>query len=476
MSITFEEGLLNVGKILLVAAVIAFAVTSFVTTFRGFQSFLPEEAAFIAALGLQLTLTATEIFYAQVKTARARLVSFVTFLLVITLSVTFSYIGLRQIFTEHLAERRDPIYELNEFRSKRDQLQRDAAALRGAAIDYFNDLNLDVSAQADITTKDESTRRLIAENLRRQIRDYEARRLSTVGLRRQLSAAETRAGSLRFEGARLGNQKELLSQQRKQVDAYNPTISNVTDRDWAALAGEFQRLSGVWGAMSEEFKLAHPLPQTPTRSVLRDGRIAEGQDHPTIEALNSISNPQPHEKFSLALAGILDLIPFVAVLMTKGKGKSLGERLADMRRWMKDVKLQVELMDGLFRWGWKVFVAFFFRRAYTNDDPRVVAFRRFLNDLRAELDDFLERAALPGATAELIRLQLTDLYAKSHEIAFEASSKLNESVLRTHAACLDEIKRDGLDEGAKQQLEQFLNRHLDRFDEAVRAASYTDRN
>jgi hypothetical protein len=143
---------------------------------------------------------------------------------------------------------------------------------------------------------------------------------------------------------------------------------------------------------------------------------------------------------------------------------------------MKEVKLQVELMDGIFRWGWKVFVSFFFRRAYTNDDPRVVAFRRFLNNLRAELEDFLEQAALPGGIAELIRLQLTDLYSKSHEIAFEASSKLNESALRTHAVCLDEIERDGLEEGAKQQLKQFLNRHLERFDEAVRTASYSDRN
>src|ERR1051325_7153567 len=103
MSTRFEDLLLMGAKVILVIAVVAFAVTSFVTTFKGFQSFLPYEVALIAALGLQLTLTATEIFYAQVKTTRGRIVALATFLFVIPLAVTFSYIGLREIFAKHLA-------------------------------------------------------------------------------------------------------------------------------------------------------------------------------------------------------------------------------------------------------------------------------------------------------------------------------------------------------------------------------------
>lgn len=474
---TYSDVLRHIGQVVLIAAIGTLMLASGYTTFEGFQSFLPFEMSIFAAFGLQGTLFATEIFFAHLKTFRARFISVVTMILVMSLSITFSYIGLRAIFTRHVAERRDPIYEREDFRQKREALQQRAAEIRGAALEYLGEDELDLQAQASIAEAKKTTREQIANSLRSRIAHNEYYRVNpreTARLRRQLDLAQATADSLRIEAEKLRAKKGQSGSRKSPFTDYKPNVLGVQDNDWETLGHKYQELAALWGTMPEEFKRERALGPAPTKAVLRNGKIAEGQDHPTIEALASIRRPEPHETFALSLAGILDLIPFVALWMTRDKKVPLHRRLSSMRRWMKEMRVQTEMMDGILGWAWGVFTGFFFRRAATSDDPRVLAFQKFLTELRVEMEDFLQSATLPTGVSQLLKLRLMNLYTQANVTAFEAGRKLNTLAMQTYESCLDAIEQDGLDEHTKLRLRDFLGRHMEKYEDAVKAHSYDE--
>lgn len=474
----FEKILIIAGQVLLGIAILAFAITSFIATFRGFQSFLPLEAAFVAALGLQATLTATGLFFAQAITFKQRSVAFASFLFALTLSVAFSYIGLREVFTINVAEKRKPTLESNEFREKRDELNTVALKIKGAIVNDLNTESIEIQTNGDIANQNEATRRVTAERLRGQIQAAQNRGSSQSEirrLRRRLETAEASANSIAVDKARIGNEKSQLDLKKKRAAEYSPNFMGIATGDWGALQSEHQKLADIWGDMPQAFKTENGLPSAPSKRVLTaENKLDEGQDHPTIEALRSLEQPQSHERFALFLALLLDLVPFVAVMMTRPKGKPIYERLSQLRRWMRNVRVHVSLMDGIFAWLWNVITGFLFRGASASTDKRVRHFQKYLDQLRVEMQDFFDTANIPHGVAELLKVRLTDLYSKSYTIAFDSSSKLNEVVLGTYEACLDDINSDGLDANAKNRLQDFLNRHMEKFDLAVKNTNFAE--
>ena len=427
---------------------------------------------------MQSTLTATGLFFAQAMTFKQRSVACLSFLFALTLSVGFSYIGLREVFTINVVAKRKPIQDLDEFRKKRDELNTAAVNIKGAVVEYLSTDSLDNQTNLDIAGQNEATRRVTAARIRGQLQaarnqgssKSEIRRLS-----RRLATAEANANSLATEKARITNEKSQLNEKQKKAMEYSPSIVGIESVDWGALQAEHKKLADVWGDMPQAFKEENILPPAPTKLVLtEDGKFKEGQDHPTIEALRSLEQPEPHEKFAFILALLLDLVPFVAVLMTRPKSITISDRISKLRRWMRSVRIQVSLMDGVFAWLWNVITGFFFRGASASTDKRVRAFQEYLDQLRVEMQDFFDTANIPNGVAELLKVRLTDLYSKSFTIAFDSSSKLNEVVLTTYEACLDDIKSDGLDENAKNKLQDFLDRHMNQFDHAVKNTNFAE--
>src|SRR5581483_650252 len=187
-----------------------------------------------------------------------------------------------------------------------------------------------------------------------------------------------------------------------------------------------------------------------------------------VETISTVLHPMPFEVFEIALAAAFDLFPLLVMLVGRDAGRSTPDKLAALRRWMKSVKLELNSMDGVLRWAWRAFTSLLFTKASEINDPRLIAFRQLLDQLRREMKDFLCGSSLPDTLAEAIETQLTELYSRAVVTLFETSTRLESMALGAYQVCLDELESAGLDQRSREQIREFLNRQVERFGEAIR--------
>jgi hypothetical protein len=258
-----------------------------------------------------------------------------------SLSATFSFVGLDGTLHTHINRVREKQFARAEFEEARDALDTHAHKIRAAALEQTN---------SDI----------LSSQLELERWQIEVRNPRLHATRRFIAAEKVRE---------LQGILNTLEKRRRKVEEYHPDFGRVTvDKDidvaYAMLQEERDKLAEVWSLMPASFRQQHLLPPMPARrTLMEDGTLREGQDHPFVETLKNLRQPDAVDKLALAIAIAFDIAPLLVLWLLSKKGEPLNQRIHKRRLAMARIGEETKAMEGVVRWFFGCFYQAFFARA-----------------------------------------------------------------------------------------------------------------
>lgn len=487
-SLRLKTALGRLGEILFFMAVVAFGAVSFGTSFSGLKTLLAILWAGVAAFALQGSLIGASILLARARLLRERLLLLVASILTACISIFFSYIGIRAVLVRQVAEVRAPLIERQRLSDEEARLQQAATSLRGRALARLENDHATTFASYKVASASRGARELEARQyedelhgIRTDLNELKVDTTLTAKERtarfaalqeqeqrdlRLLKVARAASGKLQLDAEEGRISSNNISNVRNKLIAYLPDF--FAAKDWRGLTNRYDRLAAVWDLLPLNFQTSNPLPKPPTESILVNGLPPSGFDQPVVEAARSIENlHKPSDIFALMLAFLFDGIPLISIFATAGVNHRFPDRLAHLRRWMEATTLQIQMMPGILPWLVYSVRDFFWTPSTKTDDPRIAAFESTLNQLKGEMDDFLEGLSDSPSAFEGISVQMASLFSRANVIAFDSAEKLKNLAMRMYRIFSDAVASSTLSDADKEKAREFVASQSERFTSAV---------
>ena len=206
--------------------------------------------------------------------------------------------------------------------------------------------------------------------------------------------------------------------------------------------------------------------------------MAPGGEQPAVagqsltEGLLTLRHLHPAEAVRLAIAVAFILIPLLGLLGTRAEQSTFPEKVASLRRRMKEIASQVESTEGLFPWGRRIAARVLFNRPVV--DPLVANLQVRLLALRETVQDSLVSLEIPSFLHEKLSLRLLEMCSEAGGIAAATQGKLDHQGLLALTDCLDAVQSCDLTDSIKEEARKLLLDHFKQFHNATRRFTSAD--
>ena len=191
-----------------------------------------------------------------------------------------------------------------------------------------------------------------------------------------------------------------------------------------------------------------------------------------IARLLTLRHPSPAEVVSLAIAGAFALIPLLGFMGTRAEQSTLSERVASVRRRMKEISAQIESTEGLLVWSGRIVAGALFNRPKI--DPRAANFHAHLLTLRETIQDALISLEIPSMLHEELSIRLLDMCSGVESLASATQGKFDREGLAALSDCLDAVQSSEIPDSVKEEARKLLLDHFNQFHKATRRFTWAD--